>query len=96
MSLRDGTLGQQLRFAALVAVGLLGLWLAVADKFTRYGTPNVGWVLDGVYVSPTRHDSSEAGLRGGGRVLSINGLALDPATTHGHTTGPGLHTEDGA
>jgi len=96
MSLRDGTLGQRLRFAALVAVGLLGLWLAVADKFTRFGTPNVGWVLDGVYVSPTRHDASEAGLRGGGRVLSINGVALDQATMHGHTTGPGLHTEDGA
>jgi class 3 adenylate cyclase len=96
MSLRDGTLGQQLRFAALVALGLLGLWLAVADKFTRSGTPNVGWMLDGVYVSPTRHDASEAGLRGGGRVLGINGIDLPPGFQHGHTTGPGLHIEDGA
>ncbi|HSP99480.1 MAG TPA: adenylate/guanylate cyclase domain-containing protein [Candidatus Dormibacteraeota bacterium] len=96
MSLRDGTLGQKLRFAALVAVALLGLGLAVTDKVTRVGTPNVGWLMDGIYVSPTRQDASDAGLRGGGRALSINGIELPPGYFHGHTTGPGLRTEDGA
>lgn len=76
MHLRDGTIGQQALFAALVAVGLLGLGLAVADKLERMGTPNVGFMLDGVYVSPTRDDVSEAGLRGGGRALTINGTAV--------------------
>lgn len=96
MSLRDGTPGQQLRFAALVAVALLGLGLAVSDKLTRIGTPNVGWLMDGVYVSPTREDASEAGLRGGGRALRINGVDLPPGYFEGHTPGPGLRTEIGA
>ena len=96
MSLRDGTLGQQLRFAALVAVALLGLVLSVGDKVSRLGTANVGWLMDGVYVSPTRREASEAGLRGGGRALSINGIQLPDGLVHGHTMGPGLRTEDGA
>lgn len=96
MSLRDGTLGQKLRFAALVAVALIGLAFAVTDKVTRLGTPNVGWLMDGIYVSPTRQDASEAGLRGGGRALSINGIELPHDYFHGHTTGPGLRTEWGA
>lgn len=95
MSLRAGTLGQKLRFAALVGVAALGLLLAVADKLDRYGTPNVGWLLDGVYVSPTRRDASEAGLRGGGRALSINGVELPLGHVRGHTVGPGLRGEIG-
>jgi class 3 adenylate cyclase len=96
MSLRDGTLGQKLGFAALVAVALIGLSLSIGDKITRLGTPNIGWLMDGTYVSPTRQDASEAGLRGGGRALSINGIELPPGYFHGHTTGPGLRTENGA
>lgn len=96
MSLRDGTLGQKLGFAALVGLAVLGLLLAVADKLDRYGTPNVGWLMDGVYVSPTHHDASEAGLRGGGRALSINGRELPPGYMRGHTLGPNVYAEIGA
>ena len=46
--------GQRLLFALLVAVPLFGLWLAVADKFEHLGQPNVGWMMDEDYVSPTR------------------------------------------
>ncbi|MDX2170461.1 MAG: adenylate/guanylate cyclase domain-containing protein [Deltaproteobacteria bacterium] len=96
MRLRDGTLGQQALFAALVAVSLLGVAIAVVDKFDRLGTANVGWLLDGPYASPTNEDASEAGLRGGGLVLSINGLPLPPHLRTGHTTGPGARTELGS
>jgi class 3 adenylate cyclase len=73
MTLRDGTPGQRALFALLVAVPLFGLCLAVADKLEHLGQPNVGWMMDENYVSPTRHDTSESGLRGGGRALQING-----------------------
>jgi class 3 adenylate cyclase len=96
MSLRDGTFGQKLRFGALVLLAALGLTLAVADKLNRLGTPNVGWLMDGVYVSPTHRDASEAGLRGGGRALSINGVALTSNHVRGHTPGPAVRTEFGA
>jgi hypothetical protein len=78
MQLRDGRLGQRALFAALVAVALCGLALAVADKLQRIGTTNVGWLLDDSYLSPTRADVSDAGLRGGGRALRINGLPVPP------------------
>jgi len=88
MSLRDGSFGQKLLFAILVAVGLLGLGLATADKLNRIGTPNVGWILDGPYVSPTHRDASEAGMRGGGRALRINGIDLTNDMARGHSLGP--------
>jgi class 3 adenylate cyclase len=96
MRLRDGTLGQQALFAALVAVSLIGVGIAVLDKFQRLGTGNVGWMLDGPYVSPTNEDASDAGLRGGGLVLSINGLEISPHIRNGHSIGPGAHTELGS
>lgn len=96
MSLRDGTFGQKLLFAILVAVGLCGLGLAAADKLNRIGTPNVGWILDGPYVSPTHRDASEAGLRGGGRALRINGIDVTEAMLRGHGSGPGLDLTAGA
>jgi adenylate cyclase len=49
----------------------------VSDKLERIGRPNVGWLIDSGYVSPTRADVSEAGLRGGGRAIAINGVPLD-------------------
>lgn len=96
MRLRDGTLGQQALFAALVAISLSGVAIAVLDKFERLGRGNVGWMLDGPYVSPTHEEASDAGLRGGGLVLSINDLAISPQIRNGHTIGPGAHTELGA
>jgi class 3 adenylate cyclase len=95
MRLRDGTLGQQALFAALVAVGLLGVAIAVVDKCERLGTANVGWLLDGPYASPANEDASDAGLRGGGLALSINGVEIPPNMRSGHSIGPGARTEIG-
>jgi len=73
MRFRDGDTGQRLLFALLVAVYALGVGINVADKLDRVGRPDVGWVIDDGNLSPTRQDVSEAGLRGGGRPISING-----------------------
>ncbi len=96
MSLRDGTPKQQALFAFLVSIALFGLLLAVADKFERIGTPNVGWILDTEYLSPTREDVSVAGLRGGGRVLRINDQEVVAGSQHGHAVGPNVNTAVGA
>lgn len=96
MSLRDGTLGQKALFTILVAVALLGVVLATADKLDRLGTGNVGWLMDGVYVSPTRDDASDAGLRGGGRALRINGVDLPDNFVRGHGAGPNVDDTIGA
>ena len=69
MRLSDGTLAQRALFLILAAVALFGLGIAVADKFERLGTANVGFLLDDTYLSPARRDTSQAGLRGGGRAL---------------------------
>ena len=74
-----GTAGQKALFVALVAMFALGLVLTILDKLERVGAPDVGFTIDSVFVSPTRDDASDAGLRGGGRVLAINGVALSPA-----------------
>ncbi len=96
MSLRDGTVGQQALFALLVAVGAVGLALAVADKFQRIGTPNVGWLLDNVFISPTREDAADAGLHGGGQLLRVNGVdvLLGPSRLGG--AGPSVQEAIGA
>lgn len=73
MRIRDGSSGAKLLFAVLLAVYFLGLSISIHDKFERIGRPDVGWMLEGGFISPTRRDSSEAGLRGGGRALKING-----------------------
>jgi len=96
MELRDGTPAQKALFALLLAVPLIGLALAIADKLDRIGSPNVGWLLDGAYVSPTRPDASEAGLRGGGRAIAINGVPLPDGAVRGHTPGPGIDLAIGA
>src|SRR5690554_677684 len=72
--LGEGSPFQRLLFALLVGLPLIGVSLATVDKLQRLGQPNVGWLMDGRYVSPTRRDTSEAGLRGGGRALRINGV----------------------
>ena len=73
--IRAGSLRQRFFFGLLLAIALIGFLLAFTDKLERFGTPNVGWMMDGWYVSPTRTDASEAGLRGGGRALRINGVS---------------------
>jgi class 3 adenylate cyclase len=95
MTLRDGTPGQRALCALLVAVPLLGLALALADRLERVGQPNVGWMLDESSISPTRHDTSDAGLRGGGRALQINGVDVTPEWHAGYSS-PRVRTEIGA
>src|SRR5512134_514870 len=94
LHLRDGTPRQRALFAVPVAVALLGLLLAVSDTLQRIGQPNVGWMMDETYVSPTRRDASEAGLRGGGLALRINGQDV-PADLHQRGSPPGARTQMG-
>src|SRR5690606_20032558 len=74
MRFRDGDTRQRTMFVLLVAVYLLGVAINVWDKFERVGEPDVGWVIDDGNISPTRPEVSDAGLRGGGRALEINGV----------------------
>ena len=76
MHFRDGTVRQKALFATLVGVYIVGLGIAFTDKVERVGKPDVGWVMDGRDVFPTRDDAGAAGLYGGGRALRINGQAL--------------------
>jgi class 3 adenylate cyclase len=77
MRFRDGTLLQKAIFWLLMLIFAIGLGIAIADKSGRIGTPDVGFMLDdGSYVAPTRNDASDAGLRGGGRAVSVNGIPV--------------------
>jgi class 3 adenylate cyclase len=73
MRLRDGTGRQKLIYAALVSLYVIGLLLAAADKLQRVGRPDVGFVMDGLEISPSRRDSADLGLRGGARLVEVNG-----------------------
>jgi class 3 adenylate cyclase len=65
-------------FALLVGAFAVGLAIAVADKFERIGQPDPGFRLNGDFIFPTRDDAADAGLRYGGRLLSLNGVAHSP------------------
>ncbi len=79
MGILGGSAGQKVVLLALLAVYGLALGFSAHDKMERIGRPDVGWVADiGGMVSPSRLDASEMGLRGGGRALAINGVAVDP------------------
>jgi len=74
MSLRNGTAAQKALFACFCLIYLAGVYVDVRDKAGRVGNPDTGWLLERNTIAPTRRDVSEAGLRGGGRPLSINGV----------------------
>lgn len=76
---REGTAKQKALFGLICAVFLTGVGVDIQDKFTRIGQPDVGWAIERFSIAPTRRDASEAGLRGGGRPLSVNGVAI-PST----------------
>jgi class 3 adenylate cyclase len=76
MRLRDGTTRQRLLLATVVWTYALGVVIALTDHASRIGTPDPGWNLVWSQPVPTRPDAAEAGLRGGGRVLAINGVEL--------------------
>ncbi len=80
MRWRDGNARQKLLYLALVFAYALGLVLAAADSLERVGRPDVGFVMDGLELSPSRRDSADLGLRGGGRLLRVNGM-----DTEGHS-----------
>src|SRR5258706_8618879 len=77
MRWRDGTGRQKVVFAALVSLYALGILLATADKLQRVGRPDVGFIMDGLEISPSRRDSADLGLRGGARLLEVNGERVD-------------------
>ncbi len=76
MRIRDGAAGAKLLFAVLISVYFLGVAISFNDKIERIGRPDVGWMLESGFISPTRPDASEGGLRGGGRALSLNGQPI--------------------
>ena len=73
MRWRDGSGRQKVVYAALVSLYVLGLLLAAADKLQRVGRPDVGFVMDALEISPSRRDSADLGLRGGARLVEVNG-----------------------
>ena len=77
MRWRDGTGRQKALYTALVALYAVGLLLAAADKLQRIGRPDVGFVMDALEISPSRRDSADLGLRGGARLLEVNGQKTD-------------------
>jgi hypothetical protein len=48
--------------------------ITIADKLERIGQPDPGFQLNGDFIFPTRDDAADAGLRYGGRILSLNGV----------------------
>jgi len=92
MGIRDGSLRQQLLFAGLILIYALSLGINLADKLERVGDVDVGFIVDDGSISPSREDASRAGLRGGGRPLSINGVAYQIRPTRERPRNPALRT----
>jgi class 3 adenylate cyclase len=80
MRWRDGTAQQKTLYLALVGTYVLGLLLAGASALERVGRPDVGFTMDGLELSPSRRDAADEGLRGGARLLAVNGYE-----TSGHS-----------
>jgi len=96
MRFRDGDTRQRSIFVLLVGIYLIGVCINVADKFERVGSPDVGWIIDDGNLSPTRPEVSEAGLRGGGRVIAINGRPYHSPPGRRSIHLPGVHRKLGA
>ncbi len=76
-SFNSGTIVQKAGFLLLVLMFALGLALSVADKLERIGEPDAGFLLNDVFIYPTRDDAADAGLRYGGRLLELNGRKIE-------------------
>ncbi len=74
MRWRDGSAHQKLLYLALVGVYVLGVVLVSASALERVGRPDVGFTMDGLSLSPSRRDAADSGLRGGARMLRVNGF----------------------
>ena len=90
---RDGTLAQRALFALVLAIYFAGLGLSIDDKRLHLGEPDVGFFAQGRSLSPSRRDAAEAGLRGGGLAVEINGWRVVGSV---HAPGSPLRSEDGA
>ncbi len=77
MRWRDGTPHQKALYLALVSAYALGLLLACSSALERVGRPDVGFTMDGLSLSPSRRDAGDAGLRGGARLLTVNGFETE-------------------
>jgi len=76
MRWRDGTSQLKFLYLALVAAYALGLLLAGSSALERVGRPDVGFTMDGLELSPSRRDAADLGLRGGARLLAVNGFEV--------------------
>jgi class 3 adenylate cyclase len=77
MRLRDGNPGQKLLLGVLVAAQLLGVALALSGALGPLGEPHPGWYLEDTgQVAPMRASAAREGLRGGGRLLALNGREI--------------------
>jgi class 3 adenylate cyclase len=83
MRFADGTVRQKSLFALLLGVYVVGLGFWTADKVARVGQPDVGFTMDGANLSPTSWAAAAEGLRGGGRVLLVNGIVPTGRTLRG-------------
>ncbi|MEX2208468.1 MAG: adenylate/guanylate cyclase domain-containing protein [Myxococcota bacterium] len=95
MRWRDGTPHQKALYLALVSAYALGLLLACSSALERVGRPDVGFTMDGLSLSPSRRDAGDAGLRGGARLLEVNGFETAGQSVRGEVW-PRLQRRDGA
>jgi class 3 adenylate cyclase len=95
MTLSQGRTADKLLFALFVGMYVAGLGVSYLDKSERIGRPDIGWVMDGTTVAPTRWDAADAGLRGGGRAEEINGVSIAGARSITLDILPKLRTQIG-
>jgi class 3 adenylate cyclase len=75
--LRDGNSRQKLLLAVLVAAQALGIALALHGALRGLGEPHPGWFLEDTgQVAPMRASVARLGLRGGGRLVALNGAEV--------------------
>jgi len=78
MRLRDGNPGQKLLLAALLGTQILGVALGLGGASARIGKPHPGWYLEDTgQVAPMTPVAAALGLRGGGRLISLNGVEVE-------------------
>jgi hypothetical protein len=95
MRWRNGTAHQKALYLAVVSAYALGLLLATGSALERVGRPDVGFTMDGLSLSPSRRDAADAGLRGGARLLALNGFETSGQSIR-REVWPRLVSKDGA
>jgi class 3 adenylate cyclase len=86
MRVREGHRRQKLLLAVIVAAQALGISLALRSAADRLGRPHPGfYVQDTGEVVPMRRTAAQAGLRGGGRLVALNGQEIEGPDARGRT-----------